>query len=42
MVKVLDCDLEVSEFERQFRCKVHFRSYAIGKGMKSLKSLAIG
>ena len=31
IAKVLDCSLEVSEFELQSRCYVHFRT--LGKGM---------
>ena len=31
MAKVLDCRLEVSEFELQWRCYVHFRTNTLGK-----------
>ena len=36
MVKLLDCDLEVSEFEMQSHYYVLFKTNAIGKGMNSL------
>ena len=36
MVKVMDCEIVVSEFEFQSRYYVHFRANTLGKGMNSL------
>ena len=36
MGKVLDCGLEVSEFEFQLCYYIHFQTYAIRKGMNLL------
>ena len=36
VVKVPDCDIVVSEFERHSHCYVYFRTNTIWKGTKSL------
>ncbi len=36
MVKAMDCEIVVSEFEIQSRYYVHFRTNTLGKGMKPL------
>ena len=36
MVKALDCGIVISEFERQSRYYVHFRTNTLGKGMNPL------
>ena len=36
IAKVLDSDLEISEFELQSRCYIDFRTNTLGKGMISL------
>ena len=36
MVKMLDCGIVLSEFELQSLYYVHFRTNALGKGMKPL------
>ena len=41
VANVLDCGLEVSEFELQLRCYVQFWTNALGKGINSL-SLSYG
>ena len=35
-VKVLDCNLEVNEYEIQLHDFVHFRTYTFGKGLKPI------
>ena len=42
MVKVLDCEIVVSEFELQSRYNVHFRTNTLGKGMEPLILPATG
>ena len=42
MVKMLDCSLEVSEFEFQLRYYVDFQPYTFGKDMNSLIPLPMG
>ena len=41
MAKVLDCSLEVSEFELQSRYYVHFRINTLGKGIEPSYALAL-
>ena len=41
MVKVLDCDREVSEFELKSRYYVNFRNNALEKGMNRSITRAI-
>ena len=41
-VKVLDCDIVVSEFKLRSSYYVHFWTYTLGKGMNPLISLAMG
>ena len=36
--KVLDCSLEINEFELQLLCYVHFQTNVLGKGMNPLKN----
>ena len=36
VVKVLDCDIVVSEFNFQFSCYIHFQTNTHGKGMNTL------
>ena len=38
MAKMLDCSLQVSEFEFQLRFYVHFRTYTIEKSVNLLIS----
>ena len=42
MAKVLDCGLEVHEFELQLRYYVHFRTNSPGKNMNPVMSPAMG
>ena len=35
MVKMVDCSLELSKFELQLYCYVHFRTNTLGKDMNS-------
>ena len=42
VVRVLGCDVEVSEFEFQSRYYVHFRTNTLGKGMNALILPAMG
>ena len=41
MAKVLDCSLEVSVFEPQSHCYVHFQTNTLGKVMNPIISSAI-
>ena len=36
MVKAMDCEIVVSEFELQSRYYIHFLTNTLGKGMNSL------
>ena len=42
MVKAMDCEIIVSEFELQLRYYVHFRANTFGKGMNPLILPAMG
>ena len=42
MAKVLNCGLEVSEFELQSLCYYHFRINPLGEGMNLLIPSAVG
>ena len=42
MVKAMDCEIVVSDFELQPRFYVHFRANTIGKGMNSPILTAVG
>ena len=42
MVKALDCEMVVSEFELESRYYVHFQKNTLGKGMKPLILQAMG
>ena len=42
MVKAMDCEIVVSEFEFLSRYYVHFRTNTLGKGMKPLILPALG
>ena len=42
MVKAMDCEIVVSEFEVQLRYYVHFRTNTPGKGLNPLIVLAMG
>ena len=42
VANVLDCGLEVNEFEFQSRYYVHFRTNNLGKGMNPLIYLDMG
>ena len=42
MVKAMDCEIVVSEFEFQSRYYVHFRANTIGNGMNPLILPVIG
>ena len=42
MAKVLDCGLDVSEFELQSQYYVHFRTNTLGKGISRFISSAMG
>ena len=41
VVKVLDCDIVVREFELELRYYFHFRTNTIGKGIKPVISSAM-
>ena len=41
MAEVLDCDLEVNEFEIQSRYNVHYQTYALGKNTNLFISTAM-
>ena len=42
MVKTMDCEIVVCEFELQSRYYVHFRANTLGKGMNPLILTAMG
>ena len=42
MVKTMDCEIVVSEFELQLRYYVHFRANTLGKGMNPFMFPAMG
>ena len=42
VTKVLDCGIEVNEFEFQSRYYVHFRNNALKKGMKPIIPHTVG
>ena len=42
VANVLDCDIEVREFELQLHYHVHFWIYTVGKGMNFLIPTGMG
>ena len=42
MVKVIDCEILLNEFELQSRYYVHFQTNTLGKGVNPLILLAMG